>query len=107
MSERAASPSNGRLRSRSSPSTRAASAALARPGPIAAATSAGVVPGETSRAVPSGSVILNWAVIVLVSLLLLVEKCAAYARSSRRGASGCLTHAEQSPFDGIKGAYHV
>ena len=45
--------------SRTSPSTRAASAALASPGPIAAATSAGVEPSGISRTEPSGSVILN------------------------------------------------
>ena len=38
---------------------RAASAALARPGPIAAATSAGVEPAGISRTEPSGSAILN------------------------------------------------
>ena len=53
------SPSNGRVMSRSSPLTRAASAALARPGPIAAATSAGVEPSGISRDEPSGSLILN------------------------------------------------
>src|SRR5688572_7156644 len=45
--------------SRTSPSTLAASAALARPGPIAAATSAGVDPSGTSRTEPSGRAILN------------------------------------------------
>jgi pimeloyl-ACP methyl ester carboxylesterase len=39
--------------------TRAANAALARPGPIAAATSAGVEPGATSRTEPSGRRILK------------------------------------------------
>jgi hypothetical protein len=46
----------GRARSRISPSILAASAALASPGPIAAAMSAAVVPGATSRAEPSGRV---------------------------------------------------
>ena len=51
-----ASTSIGRMISRNSPSTRAAIAAFARPGPIAAAISAGVVPRATSRAEPSGRV---------------------------------------------------
>src|SRR5690606_15494883 len=49
--------------SRTSPFTRAASAALARPGPIAAATSAGVEPRGTSRTEPSGRLILSISVI--------------------------------------------
>ena len=57
------SPSNGRMMSRTSPSTLAASAALARPGPIAAATSAGVDPSGISFTDPSGSAILNIFVI--------------------------------------------
>jgi hypothetical protein len=59
-----ASPSSGRLRSRNSPLILAASAALASPGPIAAATSAGVEPSGISRTEPSGSAILNILVIV-------------------------------------------
>src|SRR4051812_31147154 len=47
------------MMSRTSPSTRAASAALARPGPIAAATSAGVEPSGISFTDPSGSAILS------------------------------------------------
>jgi hypothetical protein len=43
---------------------RAASAALARPGPIAAATSAGVDPSGISFTEPSGSLMLNNFVIV-------------------------------------------
>ncbi len=62
-SARLASPSNGRMMSRTSPSTLAASAALARPGPIAAATSAGVEPSGISFTEPSGSAILNIFVI--------------------------------------------
>jgi hypothetical protein len=50
------SASSGRRMSRTSPSTRAAIAALARPGPMAAAISAGVVPRATSRSEPSGRV---------------------------------------------------
>src|SRR5690606_24698475 len=64
-SARLASPSNGRVRSRSSPSTRAASAALASPGPIAAATSAGVEPAGISRTDPSGRLIFNNSVILV------------------------------------------
>src|SRR5918992_4019547 len=53
------SPSpSGRPRSTSSLSTVAATAALARRGPIDAATSAAVVPAGYWRAVPSGSVIV-------------------------------------------------
>src|SRR3990167_1640800 len=59
MSARLASPSNGRMISRTSPFTRAASAALARPGPIAAATSAGVEPAGISRTEPSGRLIFR------------------------------------------------
>src|SRR4051812_13222499 len=47
------------MMSRTSPSIFAASAALARPGPIAAATSAGVEPSGISFTEPSGSAILN------------------------------------------------
>src|SRR3954467_15783047 len=47
------------MMSRTSPSTLAASAALASPGPIAAATSAGVEPSGISLTDPSGSAILN------------------------------------------------
>ena len=46
---------SGAERSRSSPSTRIASAALARPGPIAAAASAPVAPSGSSSGLPSGS----------------------------------------------------
>src|SRR6185503_1276514 len=59
MSARLASPSNGRMMSRTSPSIFAASATLAKPGPIAAATSAGVEPSGISFTDPSGSAILN------------------------------------------------
>src|SRR3954451_19453418 len=64
MSARFASHSNGRLMSRISPLIFAASAALASPGPIAAATSAGVDPSGISFTDPSGSAILNILVIV-------------------------------------------
>ena len=50
--------------SRISPLIFAASAALASPGPIAAATSAGVDPSGISFTDPSGSAILNILVIV-------------------------------------------
>ena len=66
ISARLASPSNGRMMSRISPSTLAASAALASPGPIAAATSAGVEPSGISFTDPSGSAILNILVIAPV-----------------------------------------
>src|SRR5690242_17205826 len=59
MSARLESPSKGRMMSLTSPSTLAASAALARPGPIAAATSAGVDPSGISFTEPSGRAILN------------------------------------------------
>ena len=48
--------SSGRARSRTSPSALTASAARARPGPIAAAASAPVAPSGSSSGVPSGSV---------------------------------------------------
>src|SRR3546814_16213810 len=56
MGARFGAASSGRRMSRTSPSTVAASAALARPGPISAAICAGVVPRATSRAEPSGRV---------------------------------------------------
>ena len=46
---------SGAARSRSSPSTRIASAALAKPGPIASAASAPLAPSSSSSGVPSGS----------------------------------------------------
>ena len=52
------SPSSGRSRSHTVPSTFAASAARASPGPIASATARGVVPDATSRTLPSGRVTL-------------------------------------------------
>src|SRR5687768_940439 len=55
-----ASPSAiGAERSRVSSPTRMASAALARPGPIAAAASAPVAPSGSSRGEPSGSVTVS------------------------------------------------
>jgi hypothetical protein len=54
--------------SRSSPSTRAAIAALASPGPIEAAMSAGVVPAATSRTEPSGRLIFSIADMVSLRL---------------------------------------
>src|SRR3954447_26077069 len=48
-------PASGAQRSRSSPSTLTASAAFARPGPIAAAASAPVAPDSSSSSAPSGS----------------------------------------------------
>ena len=50
---------SGAARSRSSPSTRIASAALASPGPIAAAASAPVAPAGSSSGLPSGRVTVD------------------------------------------------
>src|SRR4051794_2365054 len=54
---------SGRDRSIHSPSALAASAALARPSPIDAATSPAVVPDGYSRLEPSGSVTVTWSLI--------------------------------------------
>src|ERR1051326_8348238 len=56
-----ASRSSGRNRSHCFPSTSATSAALARPGPIDAATSAGVTPRANVIALPSGKVTVTFA----------------------------------------------
>jgi hypothetical protein len=61
-------------------------AALARPGPIAAATSAGVEPAGISRTEPSGRVILNISVMrILVGC---PEGAMAHAAAQRKGRSG-------------------
>ena len=79
-----ASPSKGRLMSRNSPSTRAAIAALARPGPIAAATSAGVEPCSISRTDPSGRLILSSSVMSFVVRLVAAPMAQGRARLKRR-----------------------
>src|SRR5438094_10075487 len=71
------------MMSRTSPSTFAASAAFARPGPIAAATSAGVDPSGTSFTDPSGSAILN--------ILVMLQACSEPLASSQPNAHAATT----------------
>ena len=78
------SPSgSGAERSRSSPSTVIASAALARPGPIAAAASAPVAPSGSSSGLPSGSV------TVIFGRGLHARPC--YLRRSRPSMPHCVS----------------